>query len=58
MDNISKLMERREEIGFEMIEADSETSAELAGELQEIEQELEVGTGMTIDQLEEQWRSK
>lgn len=49
---VSELLARREEISYEMIEADSDVYEELTSELQEIERELELGTGQTIEELE------
>lgn len=51
--NLNKLMSRRERISYAMIEADSESYNELEQELQDIEQEIEMGTGKTIDEIEE-----
>jgi len=51
-EQLNKAMERREEIGFELIEADQETRQALELELSDIEQNLELSTGQSIEQLE------
>lgn len=55
MINLKKLMARRERISYSMIEADSSEYAELQEEMQEVEQEIELGTGKTIDEIEEEF---
>lgn len=45
MENLDNLIMRRDEIYFELIEADSDTYFDLQEELKDIEQEIEFLTG-------------
>lgn len=52
MNNFKVLMQRREEIAFELIEANQEYREELTDELLNLESQLELMTGKTIEELE------
>ena len=52
MNNLNELMNRRQEIAFELVEADYATREELNNELSDIENEIELATGQTIEQID------
>jgi predicted nucleic acid-binding Zn-ribbon protein len=50
--DLSRLMTTREEIATELIEAQGKKLKKLQQELQEIEQQIELNTGKTIEEIE------
>lgn len=55
LSEIKQLLERREEICFEMIEARGRELKELEQELNDLEMDIEINTGKTIDELEQEF---
>jgi hypothetical protein len=52
MTNLNELMNRRQEIAFELVEADHASRKKLNLELADLENEIELGTGQTIEQVD------